>query len=183
MRFSTRARYGLRMMVELARESRGGTPVTLNRVARITGLSEGYLGQLVLLLKTASLVIGISGKNGGYVPARPPGEIKLIEVIRALQGPINLAECADHPEICLNSCFCETRVIWVLLNHRILEVLEQYTLKDLTDRARMAEIRKKNANVPMLDADLALADAEFGQDQGCPIATRHGASSAREGSA
>ena len=172
MRFSTRARYGLRMMVEITREATMGTPVNLSRIARVTGLSGNYLGQLVMPLKSAGLLIGVSGKRGGYMPARPPEEIKIMDVIKALMGPINLADCANHPQICLNSCFCETRVIWAILNHLLVEVLEAYSLRDLTDRARMAEIRKKYAHVPLIDADLSAAGIDLSDDQGCPVAQR-----------
>ena len=108
MKFSTKARYGLRMMVELARELKKDKLVQLGKIAKITGLSENYLAQLAIPLKNNGILLGISGKNGGYRLAKPSDQIKIGEIIRAVGGPVSLTDCVANPEICMNSSFCET---------------------------------------------------------------------------
>ena len=99
------------MMVELARASNGDQLTHLGKIARITALSENYLAQLAMSLKGAGLLIGVSGKKGGYRLAHGADQIKVADVVTALIGPIGLTECVSRPDICLASCFCETRMI------------------------------------------------------------------------
>jgi Rrf2 family transcriptional regulator, cysteine metabolism repressor len=168
MKFSTRARYGLRMMVELTRELKDKELVHLGRVAEITGLSEKYLAQLAMPLKTAGLVIGISGKMGGYQLARPANQIKVSEVIAALIGPIGVTDCVTNPTLCLTSSFCETRMVWALVNNRIQETLDEFTLADLIDKEWVEMIRKKFGNIPNMNPDQAMLSSDKNQPKGCP---------------
>ncbi len=157
MKFSTRARYGLRMMVELARELQHSRLVQLNRIAEITHLSVNYLVQLAIPLKNNGLIVGISGKKGGYRLARPPQEIKIREILEAVQGPLSLSDCVNNPEICLNSSFCEARMIWVLASQKIIDVFEEYSLADLIDREYKNKIRNKYPGITLLDPDKFMA--------------------------
>lgn len=131
MRISTRARYALRLMVDLVRRYDGSHPVHLRQIAEENDLSHGYLEQLMISLRNASLVRGLSGRKGGYVLARPPEEIKLTEIIEAAIGPINVVDCVLCPENCDWSPDCKTRPIWVMINARIKEVLNRYSLADM----------------------------------------------------
>jgi Rrf2 family protein len=153
MKFSTRARYGLRMMVELGRELKKKDLVHLGKIARITGLSDNYLAQLAMSLKNNGLLIGVSGKKGGYRLGRPAEEIKLGEIIEAVIGPINLTECVEHPEICMNASFCESRIIWTIVSSRVLETLNEFTLADLISREWLPEMKKKYASIPLVNPD------------------------------
>jgi Rrf2 family transcriptional regulator, cysteine metabolism repressor len=157
------------MIVELARESDGKTPVQLGRIAQITGLSENYLGQLTISLKNRELLIGVSGKKGGYLLAKPAEKITVGDVITAVIGKINIAECSENPHVCLNSCFCETRIVWVVLNDTIKKVLGDFTIADLINRDGMSKIREKYSDIPMIDSDLNLEAIGLGSEQGCPV--------------
>lgn len=157
MKFSTRARYGLRMMVEFARELKENNLVHLGRIAKITGLSENYLAQLAISLKNGGLLVGVSGKKGGYHLARPANQIRIAEIIEAVIGPINLTECVTHPEICLNSSFCETRLIWSIANYRVQEALNEYTLANLISKDWIKQTRKKYPKMTFLDPDLVMS--------------------------
>jgi len=157
MKFSTRARYGLRLMLELARELRDHDLVHLGRIAGITGLSENYLAQLAIPLKSAGLVIGVSGKHGGYMLSRPPERIGVGEIIQAVSGEINATECVKNPDICLNSSFCEARTIWVILSGRMTEVLDEFTLADLIDKECLKAIREKYGYMELIFPDKVLA--------------------------
>jgi len=133
MKLSTRGRYALRMMLDLAKNHGEEKPVSLTAIARRTGLSRGYLEQLALALRMAKLLRGVSGRSGGYRLARPAGDISIGEIIEATIGPVCLVDCLDDPESCVKSSTCECRLVYALINHRIVEVLRSFTLADLVD--------------------------------------------------
>lgn len=131
MKIGTRARYSLRLMLAIAKLSERGSPVTLNQVAEHCGLSSRYLGQLVTPLKNARLLLGRTGPGGGYVLARPPGEVRLIDVVEAAIGPIAIVECALEAQECLHGEFCNCQGLWALINRRIRQSLQEFTLAEL----------------------------------------------------
>lgn len=133
MKLSTRARYALRMMLDVARNGGENTPVSLATVAERTDLSRGYLEQLAQALRNARLLRGISGRHGGYRLATPATDITLDRIIEASIGPICLVDCIEDPVGCPRSEFCECRVVYSLINRRIADVLREYTLADLLD--------------------------------------------------
>lgn len=157
MKFSTRARYGLRLMMELTRELEKQDLVHLGRVAKITGLSMNYLAQLAIPLRNAGLLHGISGKNGGYRLARSADTITVREILEAVQGPIGLTDCANHPELCLNCSFCEARMIFVIATYRMVEVFEKTTLADLLDEGWKQDVYEEFSHIPLLQPDTYLA--------------------------
>ena len=93
MKLSTKGRYGLRAMIDLARYSEN-EPVSISSIAARQDISERYLEQLVGLLKKAGLVRSIRGATGGYVLARNSGEISVGDVLRALEGSLEPVKCA-----------------------------------------------------------------------------------------
>jgi len=133
MRISTRGRYALRLMVDLARNGGEEEPVSLSSVADRTGISHGYLEQLAPALRVSRLVRGVTGRHGGYKLAAPPSRITIREIIEATMGPVCVVDCIDEPESCPRADYCECRVIYALINKRIADVLEEYTLADLAD--------------------------------------------------
>ena len=138
MKLTTRPRYALRLMLDLARSAGTEMPVSLAAVADSEKLSHGYLEQLALSLRTAQLLRGVCGKGGGYKLAREPEEITVREVIESVIGPINIVECVEKPKVCPRSDTCECRGVYVLINHRITEALEGFTLADLLDPERLS---------------------------------------------
>lgn len=131
MKLSTRARYAMRMMVELAKQSNGRKKVSLGRVARKAGISRRYLEQLVIGLKHASLITGVTGRGGGYLLARPAEQIKIGQIVEAVIGPINIVECVLQPDQCLQVDYCVCRPIYQRINTRITDVLNEFSLADL----------------------------------------------------
>ena len=134
MRLSTRARYTLRSMIAIALQADGSKPVSLEKIAHGTQVSKRYLEQLAIALKRASLLRAVSGRGGGYVLARPAEEMKVGEIIEAAIGPINVVDCVGQPDVCLKADTCECRLIYMLINKRIKDVLNEYSLADLADR-------------------------------------------------
>ena len=141
MKLSTRGRYALRLMLDIARNYVDGTPVSLTSVVERTGLSRGYLEQLAMALRTAGLLRGIAGRHGGYQLARPLDKIHLNDILEATIGPICIVNCIDEPETCLKSNDCECRLVYSLINDRIAQVLAEYSLADLLNEDRLAELR------------------------------------------
>ena len=139
MRISTRGRYALRMMLDVARHGGLESPVSLASVSERTGISHGYLEQVALALRSARLVRGVAGRHGGYKLSSPPNEITIRQIIEATIGPVCVVDCIDEPEACTRADYCECRVVYALINLRIGEVLEEFTLADLADPSWMRE--------------------------------------------
>ncbi len=133
-------------MLEVARLSDGQTPVKMKDVASATGLSRRFLEQLVIALKSHSLLRGVCGRHGGYLLARQSNEITIGDVLTAVLGPIQLSVCADDPTICMSSDFCSSRMIWALLQKRINTVLSEYTIADLLDARLLNFMRQELDN-------------------------------------
>lgn len=132
VRLSSRGKYGLKAMVDLS-IAYGGAPVSVASLAEIQSISLPYLEQLIAALRKARLVNSSRGSKGGYTLARPPGEIRVSEVLYALEGDIALIECVGQEieQGCENACTCSARPLWLKLQNKINAVLEETTLLDL----------------------------------------------------
>ena len=130
MKVSTRARYALRLMIDLAKNWQG-SPVILREVARRQRISKRYLEQLATALKHARLVVAVPGRGGGYALPRSPENIQVSEIVNASIGPVNVVECVDHPDACSRVDECPSRWMWQRVNFAIVDVLENVTLADL----------------------------------------------------
>lgn len=139
MKLSTRSRYALRVMLDIARHGGESAPVSLAAVAHRTVLSHGYLEQLATALRQARLLRGVAGRTGGYVLRKAPSEIRVGDVVRASIGEVCLVECVKSPSLCARAPRCETRALYCLLNSRIEELLESLTLSDLLDPEWLAQ--------------------------------------------
>lgn len=134
MKFSTKGRYGLKAMLDLAVHNSEGQ-VVLKSIAERQGLSENYLEQLFAVLKKAKLVKSVRGSQGGYTLAADPGNITVGDILRALEGPLVANECAaEHGECCSSSynC-CITKSVWQKIQEGIDNVTDGISLKQLAD--------------------------------------------------
>lgn len=134
MKLSSRTRYGMRAILELALEY-GKKPMQIKMIADREEISSKYLEQLIAMLKSSGLVRSVRGPRGGYSLSRSPSEITLSEVFRTLEGPMTPAECLEHPEYCPRCSDCATREIWKQLQDAITGVLGSYTLADLAEKS------------------------------------------------
>jgi Rrf2 family protein len=123
------------MMMAIAKLSSEKKPVGLGQVSQHAGISRRYLEQLATPLKNASLLRAVSGRDGGYVLNRPASEIKLGDIIVAAIGKIAVTECAVESGGCIHSEFCNCKALWTLINHRITDVLDDYSLADILDES------------------------------------------------
>jgi Rrf2 family protein len=145
MMFSTKAEYGVRVMVQLARRAgddpiTGGDPIPLAEIAANDGLPLAYLEHLVARLRKAGLVDSRRGSRGGYLLARPAAQITMAEVVEALEGSIAPIECisegADGSLVCARESGgelgpCPTKLLWTRVRFSIVSTLRETTLADL----------------------------------------------------
>ncbi|MGM7635720.1 cysteine metabolism transcriptional regulator CymR [Bacillus sp. Hm123] len=131
MRISTKGRYGLTIMIELAKRH-GDGPTSLRVIAEVHNLSEHYLEQLIAPLRNSGLVRSIRGAYGGYVLGREPESITAGDVIRVLEGPISLVEGIEDEEPA-------KRELWIRISDAIKNVLENTTLDDLAKHTDQGE--------------------------------------------
>ena len=137
MRISTRGRYGLRAMFELALRF-GEGPILMSTVAKSQGLSRKHLHALLTALKSAGLVHSVRGPGGGFVLTRSPDQIRLNEILHALEGPISVVHCVLDKQACDRADRCAARRVWQQLSAAIESVLDNVTLEDMTAADRRA---------------------------------------------
>jgi Rrf2 family protein len=147
MMFSTKAEYGVRVMVDLARRG-SDDPVPLAEIAEHEGLPLAYLEHLVARLRRAGLVDSRRGAHGGYLLAREPELITMAEVVEALEGAIAPIECISSTPDGTTHCIreldpervCTTKLLWTRVRGSIVETLEQTTLAELIPQAQLIDI-------------------------------------------
>lgn len=131
MKLSTKGRYGVKAMVDLAIRY-GDSPVSIKSIAERQNLSEFYLEQLFAPLRRAKLIKSIRGAQGGYVLNRSPKDITVADIIEVLEGPIEISSCLDTTE-CDNMDICPTRLLWEKIKKSIDDVTSSITLQDMAD--------------------------------------------------
>ena len=133
MKVSTKGRYGLRALLDLALHQDEGL-VPLKDIARRQEFSLSYLEHLVAPLIAAGLVKSARGARGGVLLLKPPSEVKLSEVVQILEGSIAPVDCVNNPALCHRAGSCVTRDIWIEMKRAMSRVLDSTTLQDLVER-------------------------------------------------
>ena len=144
MKISTRIRYGTRALLQLASRY-GEGPIELKDIAKNESISLKYLEQLIVPLRTSGLVKSVRGSKGGYALAKSPSQIRLRDLVEALEGPVNLVDCLRNPEECLRAPSCVSREIWGQISEAITGIFQSITLEDMVKRKR----EKEGVNPPM----------------------------------
>jgi Rrf2 family transcriptional regulator, cysteine metabolism repressor len=153
MIFSSKAEYGVRLMVELGRQS-PDQPTSLKAIADAEGLPLAYLEQVVARLRKADLVMSARGAHGGYWLARDPAEITMYDVVAALEGTIAPMECFVHDQMERIVCShlpqegvgagpCATKLLWTRVQGGIIRSLQTTTLAELVEFSRKNEREPK----------------------------------------
>ncbi len=136
MKLSTRGRYGLRAMHQLAEKSNKG-PVPLSEIALAQDISLHYLEQIMRKLRLDGLVLSTRGAQGGYALAKPASEIYVGEILRSLEGDLRIVDCKDCNEsedsVCERADDCPTFALWEKINTEISGVVDQTTLADMIE--------------------------------------------------
>lgn len=141
MKLSTKGRYGLRALIDLALYSKEEA-VSIQSISARQNISDSYLEQLVRKLKKEGLVVSVRGAQGGYKLARPADEISVGDVLRALEGSIEAVSCGQgNNEHCQGEDLCVTRYVWQRINKSIQETVDSIMISQLVEESRI--VRQK----------------------------------------
>ena len=145
MKLSTKGRYGLRALIDLALYSENEA-VSISSVASRQQISDSYLEQLFGKLKKAGLVTSLRGAGGGYMLAKSASEISVGDVLRALEGGLEAVACPGNDEHsgCEASDLCVTRYVWQRINDSITEAVDGIMLDQLVEESRQVQEKRKD---------------------------------------
>lgn len=130
MKFSTRSRYGINAMFELARRH-GGSPVSVKDISESQQIPEAYLEQIFMPLKKAGLIQSSRGAQGGYSLAADPKDVSVGAILRTLEGQMAPADCLEEDGGCDRGCACAGRIIWEKIYDSINGVIDSLTMADI----------------------------------------------------
>ena len=140
MMISTKGRYALRIMVDVAQHD-GEMPVSVREIAQRQDISGKYMEQIISVLTRSGLLRSVRGAQGGYMLTNPPEATTVGEILRVLEGSLSPVDCVDHPN-CANSDHCVSLSIWKKMKVALDEVVDNITLADMA-----AEYAEKNPDV------------------------------------
>nr|WP_330386650.1 Rrf2 family transcriptional regulator [Peptostreptococcus russellii] len=132
LKLSTKGKYGLKAMFELALSS-NGEPVSLKYIAKKQGMSDQYLEQIFSILKKAELVKSVRGAQGGYYISKEASEITVADILKVLEGDMAFTECLLDKDLCGNFDSCATKYVWAKIKESIEEVTNSISLQDMID--------------------------------------------------
>lgn len=135
MKLSTKGRYGVRLMLDLAAHY-GERPVLLRAISEREDISEKYLWHLINPLKSAGLINSTRGVHGGYVLAKAPSDITIKDIFEVVEGSICLVDCVEKPATCKRSDFCVAHDLWGEASKVLAETLVKTTLASLVERQK-----------------------------------------------
>lgn len=135
MKLSTKGKYGVRAVFEIARHY-GKGPITIKEIADRQGISFSYLEQILHRLGKAGLIDSVRGPAGGYLLARKPSELTIGDIVRTLEGPIALSHCLEpgESEECYQADDCVARMVWAKVGAKIEEALDSISFNDLLNQ-------------------------------------------------
>lgn len=142
MKLSTKGRYGLRAVLDLALNG-DCEAVALSGIAKRQGISISYLEQLIAKLKKAGIVNSIRGAQGGYILAKKPEEISVGDILRALEGDLNPVDCAEilgSGSSCSGADLCVTKYVWMRISDSINSTVDTMLLSELLEESRKVRI-------------------------------------------
>ncbi len=139
MKFSTRTRYGLRILLQIAMDSAEKEKekkkfIRGKEISRKQNITEPYLEQIMIPLKNARLVKTARGCFGGYTLAKKPADIKLLDIVELFEGPIVLADCVEDEDSCPVSSACRAHPVWKGLSSKIRSMMDSITLRDILSK-------------------------------------------------
>lgn len=131
MKISAKARYGLRILLDIALNETPDRPRLMKDICEAQGLSEKFTSRLVIPLRENGMIHSQRGKLGGFRLAKAPGDITLLDIIEALQGPIAVIDCLGDGTACARTRKCAARQIWSDVNAAIKNALQGITLESV----------------------------------------------------
>ncbi len=148
MKLSTKGRYGLRALIDLAVNS-SDEAVSIQSIAARQNISDSYLEQLMRLLRRAGLVMSVRGASGGYRLAKEAGEISVGDILRALEGSLDAVQCpgiSEDNQSCEGADGCVTKFVWQRINDSITDAVDTIMLDELIAQSKRLQEEGKTAN-------------------------------------
>lgn len=136
MKISAKARYGLRILLDVALHETHARPRTIKEISDAQGISEKFISRIVVPLRKEGMIKSERGKLGGFRLAQAPSDITLLAVIETLQGPISLVDCVADKASCKRSPTCVARSVWTDVNTAVRAALRGMTLETVLERVR-----------------------------------------------
>ena len=136
MKISTKGRYGLRILLDLALHE-NKMPRMIRDIAGSQQISEKYISRLIIALRRAGMVCSIRGAKGGFRLAKTPEELTLLDVLEVMEGPLSIVDCVHAPKTCTRHENCAVREIWQGVNSEIRETMRKITLRTLVEKYRI----------------------------------------------
>lgn len=130
MKLSARTRYAARLLLDLA-QSEDDAPVRASKLSENTEISVQFIEQILRPLKKAGFIKSVRGASGGHILLKDPQDLTLGDIVRTMEGGINLAKCCADPDTCDRTDDCRTRVVWKHISDVITSELDAITLADL----------------------------------------------------
>lgn len=138
MKFNTKTRYGIRVMIEVALNS-GPDGIYQKDIAQNQDLSVKYLDQIIASLKAAGLIANVRGRKSGYILGRDPSQITIYDIHRAFEPGICIVDCLSKNYDCEKADHCTARDFWDVLNQKVVDHFKSMTVEEL-----VADVRKRN---------------------------------------
>ena len=139
MKISTKGRYALRMMLDMAQNQKNG-PVALKDIAERQNVSKKYLEQIALVLSRDGVMQGTRGHQGGYRLIADPKDCSVYDILESVEGSMHPVACLDYtPNDCERCNGCETLYVWQGLDEVIQKYLKSITLQDVLDKMQVKE--------------------------------------------
>jgi len=133
LKITTKTRYGIRAILEIARET-NNNGIYQKEISRRQDLSLKYLDQIILALKTANLIMNVKGKKSGYILTKPANEISILELFNALEAETYVVDCIAPSYVCKKESYCTMKQFWLGLDKIITNYFRSYTLQDLLEK-------------------------------------------------
>ena len=134
MKISARTRYGFRILLDIAQHEQDDSPRTISAIAASQEVSAAFISRLAVPLRRAHLVNAERGAGGGLRLARSPGDITLLDISEALDGPTSILKCLAEPKICRRHARCPARTVWDDINTTLKNALASVTLSSVMSR-------------------------------------------------
>ena len=134
MKISARTRYGFRILLDIAQHEQDDSPRTISAIAASQEISAAFISRLAVPLRRAHLVNAERGAGGGLRLARSPGDITLLDISEALDGPTSILKCLAEPKICRRHARCPVRTVWDDINTTLKNALASVTLSSVMSR-------------------------------------------------
>ncbi|MGM9991472.1 MAG: RrF2 family transcriptional regulator [Candidatus Bruticola sp.] len=134
MKISTRGRYGLRILIDIALYDLAAKPRMVKEIADNQGISQKYVSRLIIDLRRAGFIKSVRGAGGGYRLAQPPQKISLLHILEVMEGPVCLVNCTPNGSLCIRSTLCPAKNIWQEISQELRSLFAKYTLQDFLNQ-------------------------------------------------